>query len=62
VSRIFRYGGGRVLSLGNPLQRHLRNLTAAMQHVYLSDENYENAGRARIARITTGAAGPRARR
>jgi hypothetical protein len=51
VSRIFRYGGGRALSLANPMQRHLRNLTAAMQHVYISDENYEVAGRARIAEI-----------
>ncbi|OLT21329.1 hypothetical protein BJF78_34330 [Pseudonocardia sp. CNS-139] len=51
VSRIFRYGGGRALSLKSPMQRHLRNLTAAMQHVYISDENYEVAGRARIAEL-----------
>lgn len=49
VSHIFRYGGGRVLALDHPMQRHLRNLTAAMQHVYISDENYELAGRARLA-------------
>lgn len=54
VSRIFRYGGGRALSLKNPMQRHLRNLTAAMQHAYISDENYEVAGRARIAEIAAG--------
>jgi alkylation response protein AidB-like acyl-CoA dehydrogenase len=49
VGRIFRYGGGRVLALNHPMQRHLRNLTAVMQHLYISDENYENAGRARLA-------------
>jgi alkylation response protein AidB-like acyl-CoA dehydrogenase len=49
VARIFRYGGGRVLALSHPMQRHLRNLTAVMQHLYISDENYENAGRSRLA-------------
>lgn len=49
VARIFRYGGGRVLGLNHPMQRHLRNLTAAAQHVYISDENYELAARARLA-------------
>lgn len=49
VTRIFRYGGGRVLALDHPMQRHLRNLTAAAQHVYVSDENYELAARARLA-------------
>jgi indole-3-acetate monooxygenase len=49
VGRIFRYGGGRVLALDHPMQRHVRNLTAAMQHVYISDENYELAGKARLA-------------
>jgi alkylation response protein AidB-like acyl-CoA dehydrogenase len=48
VARIFRYGGGRVLALSHPMQRHVRNLTAAMQHIYISDENYEMAGRARL--------------
>ncbi|WP_395106442.1 acyl-CoA dehydrogenase family protein [Actinomadura sp. SCN-SB] len=46
VSRIFRYGGGRVLALSHPMQRHLRNLSAAMQHIYITDENYELAGKA----------------
>jgi indole-3-acetate monooxygenase len=55
VSHIFRYGGGRALGLGHPMQRHLRNLTAAMQHVYISDENHEVAGRARIAEIAAAA-------
>lgn len=49
VGDIFRYGGGRVLALSHPMQRHLRNLTAAAQHVYVTDENYELAGRARLA-------------
>jgi alkylation response protein AidB-like acyl-CoA dehydrogenase len=52
VARIFRYGGGRVLALSHPMQRHLRNLTAAMQHLYISDENYEMAGKARLAAPT----------
>ncbi|HEY7488352.1 MAG TPA: acyl-CoA dehydrogenase family protein [Streptosporangiaceae bacterium] len=49
VVKIIRYGGGRVLALDHPMQRHLRNLTAAMQHFYISDENYELAGKARLA-------------
>jgi hypothetical protein len=28
------------------MQRHLRNLTAVAQHVFVSDENLEAAGRA----------------
>ena len=49
VARIFRYGGGRVLALSHPMQRHVRNLTAIMQHLYISDENYEQAGQSRLA-------------
>jgi alkylation response protein AidB-like acyl-CoA dehydrogenase len=45
VSDLFRYGGGRVLALSNPMQRHLRNVLAARQHIALSEENYEAAGR-----------------
>jgi indole-3-acetate monooxygenase len=45
VSDLFRYGGGRVLALSNPMQRHLRNALAARQHLALSEENYEAAGR-----------------
>lgn len=45
VSDLFRYGGGRVLALSNPLQRHLRNALAARQHVAVSEEFYESAGR-----------------
>jgi alkylation response protein AidB-like acyl-CoA dehydrogenase len=48
VSDLFRYGGGRVLSLASPMQRHLRNLLAARQHLALSEESYETAGRFRI--------------
>jgi len=46
VADIFRYGGGRVLALEHPMQRHLRNLLAAAQHVFLTEENFELAGRA----------------
>jgi alkylation response protein AidB-like acyl-CoA dehydrogenase len=45
VSDLFRYGGGRVLALTNPMQRHLRNVLAARQHLALSEESYEAAGR-----------------
>jgi alkylation response protein AidB-like acyl-CoA dehydrogenase len=45
VTDLFRYGGGRVLALSNPMQRHLRNVLAARQHVALSEEHYETAGR-----------------
>jgi indole-3-acetate monooxygenase len=45
VSDLFKFGGGRALALSNPMQRHLRNMLAARQHVALSEENYEAAGR-----------------
>ncbi len=45
VSDLFRYGGARVLALANPMQRHLRNALAARQHLALSEESYEAAGR-----------------
>ncbi len=45
VTDLFRYGGGRVLALSNPMQRHLRNVLAARQHLALSEEHYETAGR-----------------
>ncbi len=48
ISDLFRYGGGRVLSLSSPVQRHLRNALAARQHVAVSEEFYEAAGRLRI--------------
>ena len=48
VRDVFRYGGGRVLSLDHPLQRHVRNLIGALQHIHLSDEKFEFAGQALI--------------
>jgi indole-3-acetate monooxygenase len=48
ISDVFRYGGGRVLSLSNPMQRHLRDVLAARQHVGMSEETYEAAGLLRI--------------
>jgi alkylation response protein AidB-like acyl-CoA dehydrogenase len=48
ISDLFRYGGGRVLSLSNSMQRHLRNALAARQHIAVSEEFYEVAGRERI--------------
>lgn len=52
VVEIIRYGGGRVLALSHPMQRHLRNLLAARQHLYVSEENYELAGRARLDELS----------
>ncbi len=48
ISDLFRYGGGRMLSLSSPMQRHLRNALAARQHVAVTEEHYEAAGRERI--------------
>ena len=53
VTDLFRYGGGRVLALSNPMQRHLRNVLAARQHVGMSEETYEAAGLLRIQSVTT---------
>lgn len=51
VYDLFKYGGGRVLALSNPMQRHLRNVLAARQHLALSEENYEAAGRYRLSHL-----------
>jgi alkylation response protein AidB-like acyl-CoA dehydrogenase len=48
VREVFRYGGGRVLALDNTLQRHVRNLVGALQHIHLSEEKFEFAGAAYI--------------
>ena len=45
VADLFRYGGGRALALTSRLQRHLRDSSAARQHVSVSEEHYEAAGR-----------------
>ncbi len=45
---LFRYGGGRALSLSSPLQRYLRDAIAARQHIGVSEENYERAGAYRM--------------
>ncbi len=49
VHDLFRFGGGRVLALDNPMQRHLRNLIAAGQHIFLTEEHFETTGRALLA-------------
>ena len=51
VADIFRYGGGRVLALDNPMQRHYRNLIAATQHLANTEENYELAAKAIVERM-----------
>ncbi len=45
VADLFRYGGGRALSLTGRPQRLLRDALAARQHVSVSEEHYETAGR-----------------
>jgi alkylation response protein AidB-like acyl-CoA dehydrogenase len=41
----FRYGGGTALRLESPIQRTLRDLLAAQQHMYVADHNYDALGR-----------------
>jgi alkylation response protein AidB-like acyl-CoA dehydrogenase len=53
VADLFRYGGGRVLPLTSPVQRYLRDLLATRQHIGLSEENYERAGRFRVRMADT---------
>jgi indole-3-acetate monooxygenase len=48
IAGLFRYGGGRVLSLSSSLQRHLRNALGARQHIGVSEQFYEIAGLRRI--------------
>ncbi len=48
ITDLFRYGGGRVLSLSSPMQRHLRNALGARQHIGVSEQFYEIAGLRRI--------------
>ena len=48
ITGLFRYGGGPALSLSSPVQRYLRDALAARQHIGVSEENYERAGRARV--------------
>lgn len=43
VMDVVRFGGGRVIALSNPLQKHLRDVLAARQHLAATDEHYERA-------------------
>ena len=54
IGDVFRYGGGRVLALGNSMQRHYRNLIAANQHVFISEEYFETSGIAQLRRGVIG--------
>ena len=54
IADLFRYGGGRMLSLSSPMQRYLRNALGARQHIGVSEEFYENAGRQRIQSAMSG--------
>ena len=44
ASQAFRYGGGRALYNTSLLQRCLRDLDAAAQHLMVIDSSYENHG------------------
>ncbi len=48
IGDLFRYGGGRVLSLSGLMQRQLRNALGARQHIGVSEQFYEIAGRLRV--------------
>jgi alkylation response protein AidB-like acyl-CoA dehydrogenase len=48
ISDLFRYGGGPVLSLSGLIQRQLRNALGARQHIGVSEQFYEIAGRLRV--------------
>jgi alkylation response protein AidB-like acyl-CoA dehydrogenase len=61
IGDLFRYGGGRVLSLSSPMQRHLRNALAARQHIAVSEEFYEAAGQLRIEAAAAARARPEPR-
>ena len=52
IAGLFRYGGDQVLSLSSPMQRYLRDTLAARQHIGVSEENYERAGRERVRSFT----------
>jgi alkylation response protein AidB-like acyl-CoA dehydrogenase len=45
ATKAFRYGGGAALYRTNILQRCLRDINAAAQHVVVSDVAYENHGK-----------------
>ena len=45
IAGLFRYGGGQAASLASPMQRYLRDCLATRQHIGLSEESYERAGR-----------------
>jgi alkylation response protein AidB-like acyl-CoA dehydrogenase len=51
VAELFRYGGGRVISLSKPVQRHYRNLMAAAQHLFVYEECYEVSGLAHLDQV-----------
>ena len=44
ASKAFRFGGGRALQTSNILQRCLRDINAAAQHLMVNDSTYENHG------------------
>ena len=48
IGEQFRYGGGRPLARSGLKQGLLRDALAARQHIGLSEEAYERAGRERV--------------
>ena len=50
----YRHGGGSALRLDSPIQRTLRDLLAAQQHVYAADNNFDALG---VTLVTEAVAG-----
>jgi alkylation response protein AidB-like acyl-CoA dehydrogenase len=48
VTLAYRHAGAAAIHNGNPLQRYLRDMLAATQHVAVTDDAYEYAGRAAL--------------
>ena len=45
----YRFGGGDALFTSSPLQRGMRDMRAASQHMQLSEGNYEGLGKLLIS-------------
>ena len=48
VDRMFTLGGGHAVFADSPLQRHLRNIHVATQHMMVNDSTYELVGRVQL--------------
>jgi hypothetical protein len=60
IADLFRFGGSRMLSLSGLLQRQLRDVLGARQHIGVSEQFYEIAGRLRVQAARGAVHGPKA--